>query len=367
MKEELSPYQLNQLKVHKEEHSEKIAKLVPNLCHKKNYICHIKNLQYYLSKGLILTKVHRVLKFRQSAWLKPYIDFNTKQRANSKNDFEKDLYKLMSNAPYGKTMEDMRNRVDIQLISDENQYRKIVCKPQFDGQKRYSENLIAVKQVKKHITLNKPIYVGVAILDLSKLHMYKFHYDYIKPKYGTKAKLLFTDTDSLCYHIHTEDIYKDMDDDKHLFDRSGYEMDGYRRQDNTNKKVAGIFKDETNGVPIVEFVGNRDKMYALKLANGKEKKTGKGVKKSCLKRNVHVEDYKRCLFGSVEDQRQLVSFNNLRSIDHKIGLYRYTKVGLSCSYDKRFMLNDGITSYCYGHYKISQHKLNDCFIKSIVF
>ena len=131
----------------------------------------------------------------------------------------------------------MRGRVDIQLISDENKYKKLVCKPQFMQQKIYSESLVAVKQVKKNITLNKPIYVGVAVLDLSKLHMYQFHYDYIKPKYEDKATLLFTDTDSLCYKIETSDIYEDMDDNKELFDRSGYEMDGFRKQDNLNKKV----------------------------------------------------------------------------------------------------------------------------------
>ena len=168
--------------------------------------------------------------------------------------------------------------------------------------------------------------------------------------------MLFTDTDSLCYKIETADIYKDMDDNKELFDRSEFELDGYRQQDNTNKKVVGMFKPENANDIIEEFCGNRDKMYSLKFANGKEKKTGKGIKKCCLKKNVNHEDYKRCLFGSVKDQRQMVSFNNLRSIDHKIGLYRFTKVGLSCSYDKRFMLNDGITSYCYGHYKISQYK-----------
>ena len=356
LKSELSPYQLNQLETHKEGHNEKLKKLVPNLYDKKNYICHIKNLQYYLSKGLILTKVHRVLEFKQSNWLKKYIDFNTNERAKSKNDFEKDMFKLMNNAVFGKTMEDMRGRVDIQLISDEKQYKKIVCKPQFMQQKIYSENLVAVKQVKKTITLNKPIYIGVAVLDLSKLHMYQFHYDYIKPKYGDKATLLFTDTDSLCYKIETADIYKDMDDNKGLFDRSGYEMDGFRKQDNLNKKVIGKFKDETDGVPIVEFVGLRAKMYSILLDTKKEKKTGKGIKKSCLKKNVVHNDYKRCLLGSVKDQRQLVSFNNLRSIDHNIGLYRYTKVGLSCANDKSFLLGDGITSYAYGHKNISQYK-----------
>ena len=146
-----------------------------------------------------------------------------------------------------------------------------------------------------------------------------------------------------------------MDDNKELFDRSDYSMDGYRSQENSNKKVIGKFKDETCGIPIVEFVGLRAKMYSILLDTKKEKKTGKGIKKSCLKKDVVHNDYKRCLFGSSKDQRQLVSFNNLRSIDHNIGLYRYTKVGLSCSNDKMFLLPDGVTSYAYGHYKISQH------------
>ena len=147
-----------------------------------------------------------------------------------------------------------------------------------------------------------------------------------------------------------------MYDDKHLFDRSDYEMDGYRSQDNTNKKVIGKFKDECPNSPIVEFVGLRAKMYSILLDTKKEKKTGKGIKKSCLKKNVVHNDYKRCLLGSVKDQRQLVSFNNLRSIDHNIGLYRYTKVGLSCANDKMFLLPDGITSLAYGHKNISQYK-----------
>ena len=147
-----------------------------------------------------------------------------------------------------------------------------------------------------------------------------------------------------------------MNDDKHLFDRSDYNMDGYRKQDNSNKKVIGKFKDETNCVPIVEFVGLRAKCYSILLETKKEKKTGKGIKKSCLKKNVVHNDYKRCIFGSVKDQRQLVSFNNLRSIDHNIGLYRYTKVGLSCANDKSFLLGDGVSSYAYGHYKIKSMK-----------
>jgi hypothetical protein len=351
-KNELSPYQVNQTIMHEEKHNDKIKKLVPNLYDKKDYICHIKNLQYYIKLGLIVTKIKEVLEFDQEAFLKSYIDFNTQKRTASKNDFEKDLYKLMNNAVFGKTMENVRNHVDISIITEESQFLKQVCKPQYENHKIYSENMVALKQKKREVKLYKPIYIGGAILDLSKLHMYKFHYDYYKPKYGDNATLLFTDTDSLCYHVKTEDVYKDMKEDIHLFDQSDYSLEGFRSVDNTNKKVIGKFKDETSGIPIVEFVGLRSKMYSILLEGGKEKKTGKGVKKSALKRYVQHADYKRCLLGSVEDQRQLISFNNLRSINHNIGMYRFTKVGLSCSNDKQYLLNDGITSLSYGNYKI---------------
>jgi hypothetical protein len=261
----------------------------------------------------------------------------------------------MNNAVFGKTMENMRDRVKIDLISDESQYLKLVAKPQFIQQKIYSENLVAVKQLPKKVVLNKPVYVGVSVLDLSKLHMYDFHYEYIKPKYGDKATLLFTDTDSLCYYIETEDVYGDMKGNKQLFDFSDYKGEGHRSQDNTNKKVIGKFKDETEGIPIVEFVGLRSKMYSTLLENEKEKKTGKGIKKSALKKYISHQDYKRCLFGNFEDQRQLISFNNFRTFDHQISMYRYTKVGLSASNDKQYLLNDGITSYSYGHYNIPKN------------
>ena len=329
-----------------------MKKLVPNFYDKKNYICHIKNLQYYIKKGLILTNIHRVLKFKQSAWLKPYIDFNTKQRTQSKNDFEKDLYKLMNNAPFGKTMENVRNRVDINLYTDEKLALKQFAKPQYLQSKIYSEDLIAIKKVKGVVKLDKPIYVGVAVLDLSKLHMYKFHYDFIKEKYNEKATLLFTDTDSLTYHIETEDLYKDMDDNKELFDRSGYDGIGYRSCDNINKKVVGKFKDETDGKPIIEFCGLRSKMYSVLLDDGKQKMTGKGIKKAALKKYITHQDYKRSLLGDVKEQRQLISFNNFRTFNHQISMYRFTKIGLSCSNDKQYLLDDGITSLSYGHFKI---------------
>ena len=185
--------------------------------------------------------------------------------------------------------------------------------------------------------------------------MYQFHYDFIVNKYKTKQTLLFTDTDSLCYHIQTEDIYKDMEENKALFDRSGYNGTDYRKCDNLNKKVIGKFKDETDGNPIIEFVGLRSKMYSILLENNQEKKTGKGIKKCILKKQINHENYKKCLFSNEKsNQRQYVSFNNLKTIDHNIYQYRFTKIGLSSSNDKQYLLEDGIHSYSYGHYKIKK-------------
>ena len=366
-KNELSPYQLDQMKTYAETQNETLEKLVPNLYDKKNYVCDIRNLQYYLKKGLVLTKIHRAIRYERSPWLKQYIDFNTKERTKAKNDFEKDLFKLMNNAVFGKTMENVRCHQNINLYTDEELLKKQIAKPHFVDCKIYEDDkLVAVKMLKTEVTLNKPIYVGASILDLSKLHMYKFHYDYIKPKYGDKATLLFTDTDSLCYHIKTEDVYRDMKEDSHLFDLSEFGGEGYMSQDNTNKKVLGMFKPETKHYIIKEFCGLRSKMYSLlldtlmKVQAGKdkykyiiEKKTGKGIKKCVLINTITHNDYKRCLFESGEsNQRQQVSFNNLRTFNHNIGLYRYTKVGLSCSNDKQYLLDDGITSMSYGHYKI---------------
>ena len=185
-----------------------VQKLIPTLSNKKNYVLHYRNLQLYLSLRLKINKIHRVLEFKQSPWLKQYIDFNTEKRKNAKNDFEKDFFKLMNNSVFGKTMENIRKRVDVRLVTDENKLLKLASKPTYVSSKIFNENLVAVHKIKETLTLNRPAYVGMCILDLSKTLMYDFHYSYIKKNYGDKAKLLFTDTDSLTYEIEAEDVYK---------------------------------------------------------------------------------------------------------------------------------------------------------------
>ena len=244
-------------------------KLIPTLSKKEKYVLHYRNLKLYIDLGLKVSTIHRVLEFNQSPWLKQYIDFNTEKRKNAKNAFEKDFFKLMNNSVFGKTMENIRKRVDVRLVTDEKKLLKLTSKPTYVSSKIFNENLVAVHKIKQTLTLNRPAYVGMCILDLSKTLMYDFHYNYIKDKYADKAKLLFTDTDSLTYEIESKDVYKDFWNDKDKFDNSDYsESSPYF--DKTNKKVIGKFKDEAAGVPICEFVGLRSKMYSYIYINNQK-------------------------------------------------------------------------------------------------
>ena len=172
-----------------------VSKLIPTLKGKKEYVLHYRNLQLYLDLGLKIKKVHRVLGFNQSPWLKQYIDFNTEKRKHAKNSFEKDFFKLMNNSVFGKTMENLRKRVDVRLVTNEKKLDKLTSRPTFVSSKIFKENLVAVHKVKETLTLNRPAYVGMCILDLNKMLMYDFHYNYIKKKYDNRARLLFTDPD----------------------------------------------------------------------------------------------------------------------------------------------------------------------------
>ena len=197
-----------------------VYKLIPTLSNKEKYVLHYRNLQLYVDLGFKVSKVHRVLEFNQSPWLKQYIAFNTEKRKNAKNAFEKEFFKLMNNSVFGKTMENIRKRVDVRLVTDEKKLLKLTSKPTYVSCKIFNENLVAVHKIKETITLNRPAYVGMSILDLSKTLMYDFHYKYIKKNYGEKAMLLFTDTDSLTYEIEANDVYRDFWIDKDKFDNS---------------------------------------------------------------------------------------------------------------------------------------------------
>jgi len=194
------------------------------------------------------------------------------------------------------------------------------------------------------------MYVGFSILDLSKTLMYDFHYGFTKNKYGDKAKLLFTDTDSLCYQIQTKDFYKDMYKHKELFDLSDIKDDRFKKFHNDkNKKVIGKMKPEYPNNIVEEFIGLKSKMYSIQLDDGKERKTAKGIKKYVIEKDLKHQNYNQILNSG---KNMYSTMKMIRSSKHQIYTMEMNKVSLSAYDDKRYILEDGISSYAHGHYQL---------------
>jgi hypothetical protein len=322
-------------------------KLVPNLMDKANYVTHYRNLQFYTKMGMKITKVHRILTFKQSPWLARYIQLNTDKRKSAKSTFEKDLYKLMNNSVFGKTIENLRNRIDVKLVADTKKAERLCALPTFNSFNIINDDITMVRSNPSKIFWNKPTYVGFCVLELSKLTMYEFHYNNILALYGKNAKLLFSDTDSLCYEIITDDLYADMAKNLDWFDTSDYPPN-HTCYSTKNAKVIGKFKDEMNGNIVQEFVGLRAKMYSL-LDSNHEKLTAKGIKKSFVAKHLRHQMYKDCLFGESSTRAE---FHTLRSRNHQVRTELVEKDALSCFDDKRFLLENTTDTYAYGNYKI---------------
>ena len=373
----------------------KITKLTPNLLDKKNYITHISTLKFYKQQGLIIKKINRAIKFTQSDFLKKYIDYNTSMRAKAKNDFEKDFYKLMNNSVFGKTMENVRNHIDVKLVvlkdkedkKGSNKILKLASKPLYKDHMLINENLIAMHMRKNSTVLNKPVYIGMTVLDFSKEHMYDFYYNYVMKKYGNEdynnVKLVMTDTDSLLLHITTKnDIYDDMIEDKKYYDLSDYDQSS-KMFDNTNKKVIGKFKDETPNEYISEACSIRSKSYSFKIDkknyisriknkiekiendnllddNKKsikigellsdaqiEKKKLKGIQKIVIKKEIDFNKYKNAVLNGYTLD---VQTNSIRSYNHTIYTQSQNKIAIRPYDDKRRWVDDkGIETKAIGY------------------
>ena len=316
-----------------------VEKLICHFKPRKNYVVHYRNLRQYLEMGMRLTAVHRGISFYQSSWMEPCIRKNTELRKTAANSFEKDFFKLMNNSVFGKTIENIRKRQNIILIDDRKKAAKLTSRPNFDRATIFDRNLIAVHMKRTEVYFNKPVYVGQAILDLSKTLMFDFHYNYIKKKYRHGAELMFTDTDSLLYQIHTDDFYHDISHDiLEKFDTSDYPPDHPSGiPTGVNKKVIGMFKDEVAGKQITHFIGLRPKLYTFKIEDGNTTKKCKGIKKNVVKKGIDFENYFECLFTG---EKQMRTMKIIRSECHDIYSKEINKIALSNEDDKRKVLED---------------------------
>lgn len=334
----------------------KSPKLIPNLYDKFRYVIHYVHLKHCLNHGLKLIAIHRAIQFKQSPFLKQYIDLNTKLRQNAKSAFEQDFFKLLNNSIFGKTLEDVEKRVEVKLVNqwydEKNKTKKcysasqLIARPNFHSSSIFTENFVAIQMKPERVILDKPIYIGFTVLELSKTHMYNFHYSIMKPFYGSSLKLCYTDTDSLLYSIETEDFYEDLKTHfKHLFDTSNYREDNRYGIDIANKKVPGLFKDELGGENLVEFVGLRSKLYCIKTESTEIKKA-KGVKKNVLN-DIYFRDYNKVL----KNRDMVIRKKNIlfKSLKHEIFTREVNKIALSSNDDKRKIMKNNISTFAWGH------------------
>ncbi|XP_039291050.1 uncharacterized protein LOC120352832 [Nilaparvata lugens] len=345
------------------------VRLMTTLYDREHYVCHYRTLKQAVQHGLKIKKAHRGVRFEQKNFLASYIMLNTKLRQQSKNKFEKNFFKLMNNAVFGKTMENVRKRMSMELVNDEKRLKKLIARPVYKDRIIFGENICAVTMHKEKVELNKPIYIGLSVLDISKTLMYEFHYDIMKPIYKDRLQLLYQDTDSLFYLVKTEDMYKDIINNQQLkdtFDTSEYPADHPCYSD-ANKMVLGKFKDEYAGRAPLEYVGLRSKLYACRCYNSDPNqltsgliKKAKGVRRPILgrelsklhpdaERYIVFQDYLDCLYGDEDIYREQVMFGTRK---HQIMTQVMRKKALSKADEKRHILDDGITTLAHGHYKI---------------
>ena len=330
-------------------------KLIANLNDKQNYVVHYRALKLYIQLGLKVTSIKRVLSFDQEPWLKKYIMKNTDLRSKTNSSFEKDFYKLMNNAVFGKTMENVRKHEKYVFVTTKKelmfQSAKPTCAVNHDI---YNDNLIGMYMEKGVVYLNKPIAVGMSILDLSKVLMYDFHYNTMKPLFNDGLKLLLTDTDSLVYELTCEDLNAKLLSIIDNLDTADYPKD-HILYSSKNNKVVGKFKSVTGAKPIIAVTAIKSKMYKY-VCGDDTKIVAKGIKK-CAQKDIKGEDFDRCILSDPKcadpnDLRQRTTFNVIRSSLHTLYSEIVNKVSLSAYDDKRYILPDCISTLAYGHKNI---------------
>ena len=338
----------------------KSTKLLSTFYPRKNYVVHLENLQYYLKKGLILKKIHCAITFSQKPFLKKFIEKVTNLRSKAKNDFELRLFKLFANSTFGKFIENVRNYIEIKVCSTEESFRKTCLGQHIKSFKIINENLVIVMKKPAEIKMNKPLAVGFAILELSKLFMYKSYYDVFMSHFKSKnISLCFSDTDSFLFKVKTNNLSNDLKELKYLFDFSKYPKN-HVLYDCSKANHLFYFKDELCGkAAITRFIGLRPKCYSMQIKNYddkniKTKKVCKGIKRTAIQKQLSYADYKKCLNSQCLVYK---SFKNLGSKNHRISTQFVRKIALSAIDTKRYTLNCGKHTLALGNCAIKKCKI----------
>ncbi|XP_031355178.1 uncharacterized protein LOC116179519 [Photinus pyralis] len=332
----------------------KNKKLLATLHSKTRYVIHYRNLKQCLQAGLILERVHRAINFKQSCWLKPYIDLNARLRAQATNAFEKNLYKLLNNANFGKTMENVRNHRIIKLVTrwsgryGANYY---ISQPNFHSREIFDDELLAIELSKTEILFNKPLYVGMAILEISKTRMYDFHYNFMQHQFSDdRLKLLYMDTDSLVYEMVCDDAYELIRANISRFDTSDYPENNIYNIPRCNGKVLGMMKDELGGRIITDWVALASKMYSYKtMDSDNDVMKLKGIRDYIVKNRLSFNDYLECLRSGITKS---VTQSSIISKNHHVYSMEQHKIALSNNDNKRYLMPNGIDTLPWGHYSI---------------
>jgi hypothetical protein len=342
----------------------KSAKLMVTLTDKEHYVIHYRSLQQAMENGLRIRHVHRVVSFKQSPWLEPYVRLNTGLRQQARNKFEVELFKLMVNAVYGMSLQNVRKHINVRMATNPESYTKYVSKPNFRDRTWYREDLALIDMAKVRIVLDKPVYTGMTILDHSKWWMYRFHYNMLDWYGGSdRIRLVYQDTDSLVYNIRTRDVYQDMLQHLGDFDTSNYPQN-HKCFNAQNARVLGKFKDEADGRLIKEFIGLMSKLYCFTFVDQEPNnennivspppvKRAKGVNRAVVAHGLSVDDYRRCLF---EQRIKLTENERFMSKHHRIYSVSVRKRSLAPFDDKRYVIpeNGGVSTLPWGHYLIPE-------------
>lgn len=347
-KDILSPFNKGLLKQHKCS-ATKSKKLTSNFFDKLNYIVLYDTLKFYLKRGMKLAKIHRIVKFDQAPWMKPFVEYNISQRQKAVSKFGSDFFKLINNSCYGYSLLRVEKHKDIKLVTNESSFNRYSSRHTYEQGNYISKDLAIIQLAKNKVEIKQPNYVGMAILDISKEHIFKFVYENIMDVYP-KTELIYFDTDGGVFAFKEfQDIEKDfLKKHSELFDFSSYPKDSFLYT-NKKKKVPGLWANETAGFYISEVVALRSKMYCLKLHNNSVVAKAKGVKKHLINKYT-FKHYLNCLLQS---KRTFEQFKQFRSRNHKIYMLDCTKASLSSFNDKLFLL-DAVNALPYGYHTLNQ-------------